>query len=372
MQYAELSSVKHRVVVGTPLPYNVRNADRTLLLAKGQVIESIEQMEALFERGALVDIAELLTQADRIRTAPRDKLPAMWTGTLHAVSDTLRQSAHEGFAMALESTTPAVVALVERDPDLAIFQVLRQDANEYTQYGIDHSLHAAITAFLVAQRLGWNDGDSQRVFKAALTMNVSMLELQGQLALQVEPPSDEQRQAILAHPEFSVRMLAISGVTDIDWLQAVACHHEAPDGTGYPSGRKEVSDFAALVRRADIYTAKLSARGSRSAMTADQVGRAMFMQDAGHPMTAALVKEFGVYPPGCFVRLASGETGIVVKRGPTVTTPVVAVLSASDGAALSEPIRRDTSQKAHAVHAVLSGHSGLGRISAEKLVAVAA
>ncbi|MBI3367399.1 MAG: hypothetical protein HY021_02765 [Burkholderiales bacterium] len=305
MQYAELSSVKHRVVVGAPLPYNVRNADRTLLLAKGQVIESIEQMESLFERGALVDIAELLTQVDRIRTAPREKLPAMWTGTLHAVSDTLRQSAHEGFAMALESTTPAVVALVERDPDLAIFQVLRQDANEYTQYGIDHSLHAAITAFLVAQRLGWNDSDSQRVFKAA-------------------------------------------------------------------SGRREVSDFAALVRRADIYTAKLSARGSRSAMTADQVGRTMFMQDAGHPMTAALVKEFGVYPPGCFVRLASGETGIVVKRGPTVTTPVVAVLSAADGAALAEPIRRDTSQKAHAVHAVLSGHSGLGRIAPEKLVAIAA
>ena len=39
------------------------------------------------------------------------------------------------------------------------------------------------------------------------------------------------------------------------------------------------------------------------------------MQDPGHPICAALVKEFGVYPPGCFVTLASGETGVVVKRG---------------------------------------------------------
>jgi hypothetical protein len=29
-------------------------------------------------------------------------------------------------------------------------------------------------------------------------------------------------------------------------------------------------------------------------------------------MTAALVKEFGIYPPGCFVRLASGELAMVI------------------------------------------------------------
>jgi len=38
----------------------------------------------------------------------------------------------------------------------------------------------------------------------------------------------------------------------------------------------------------------------------------MFVQDQGHPMVAALVKEFGIYPPGCCVRLASGEVGLVV------------------------------------------------------------
>ena len=372
MQFTELSTVKHRVVVGAPLPFNVRDADRTLLLARGHVIASIEQMDALLQRGALVDIAELQTRADRIRLAPRDKLHALWRNCLNDVGDTLRQSAHEGFAMALDATTPAVVALVERDPDLAIFQVLRQDANESMEYGIDHSLHAAICAFLVAQRLTWTDDECQRVFKAALTMNISMLELQGQLAHQTTPVSPEQREAIHAHPEFSVRMLEISGITDADWLEAVADHHEVAGGGGYPRGLHAVSDMAALVRRADVYTAMLSGRGSRSAMAADQAGRMMFMQDAGHPMTAALVKEFGVYPAGCFVRLVSGETGIVVKRGPTVTTPVVAALTSPSGATLTEPVRRDTSQREHAVHSVLSVHSGFSRVTPEKLIALAA
>ena len=98
-------------------------------------------------------------------------------------------------------------------------------------------------------------------------------------------------------------------------------HHVAPDGTGYPAGQREVNDLAALVRRADIYTAKLSPRSTRGAMAADRAGRAMFMYDPGNSMTAALVKEFGVYPPGCFVKLVSGETAVVVKRGPSVDHP---------------------------------------------------
>ena len=117
-------------------------------------------------------------------------------------------------------------------------------------------------------------------------------------------------------------MLELSGVTDRDWLDGVADHHVAPDGSGYPAGHHESNDFAALVRRADIYTAKLSPRTTRSAMAADRAGRAMFMYDPGNSMTAALVKEFGVYPPGCFVKLVSGETAVVVKRGPSVVTPL--------------------------------------------------
>ena len=71
MQLAQLSSVKHRVHLGAPLPFNVRDADKTLLLARGQRIQSDEQLEALFSRGALVDLAELQTAREEISKAPR-------------------------------------------------------------------------------------------------------------------------------------------------------------------------------------------------------------------------------------------------------------------------------------------------------------
>lgn len=287
------------------------------------------------------------------------------------VGQTLLDSQHERFTQALDEVSAPVLELIERDSDLAIFQVLRQDTSEFTQYGINHSVHADITGFLVAQRLGWSATDLQKVFKAALTMNIAMLELQGQLAAQVEPPNLAQSQQIFDHPRISAQMLELSGVTDRDWLDAVRQHHETPDGAGYPMGLSQVSDFAALVRRVDIYTAKLSARRGRDSIAADRAGRMMFMQDPGHPMIAALVKEFGIYPPGCFVRLVSGEIGVVVKRGPTVMTPMVAALTTAGGGHLLEPVRRDTSRREYAIAAAMGGREPKPALKPEKLMALA-
>ena len=79
----------------------------------------------------------------------------------------------------------------------------------------------------------------------------------------------------------------------------------------------------------------------------------MFMQDPGHPMTAALVKEFGIYPPGCYVRLASGEIAVVVGRGTTITAPLVLCIGNARGAPMPRPLRRDTGERGYAVVSVI-------------------
>jgi HD-GYP domain-containing protein (c-di-GMP phosphodiesterase class II) len=373
MKYAELSTVRHRVSLGSPLPFNVRNADKTLLLARGQQIESAAQLEALFERGALVDLAELQTAREEIMKAPREHLPRLWSRCLtRAARALLTTSAEPGFNAALDAVAEPVQGLIERDPDLAIFQVLRQGANDDVAYGARRSVQTAITGFLVAQRLGWDSEQTERVFKVALTMNIAMLELQGQLARQPLPPSAEQRAALQAHPVQGMQILEQAGVTDRDWLHAVLTHHEQEDGSGYPRGCADVGELASLVRRADLYTSKLAARSTREAIAADLAGRQMFMQDPGHPMTAALVKEFGIYPPGCHVRLASGEIAIVVARGAVITAPVVACLTDARGIPLSAPVRRQTTDKAHAVVEVVGQDSARLQLPLERLMAALA
>ena len=103
-------------------------------------------------------------------------------------------------------------------------------------------------------------------------------------------------------------------------------------------------------------------------MAADVAGRQMFMQDPGHPMTAALVKEFGIYPPGCHVRLASGELAVVVARGASITAPMVACLTNERGMPLPAPVRRETSDRKHAVMAVVGQASVNVRVPLERLM----
>jgi hypothetical protein len=367
MAFTELSAVQHRLQLGQPLDFDVFDADQHLLLARGQTLFTPEQLGALTRRGALVRLSELLGPRQGILQAPRELLPRMWRHALGQLGATLGHAAEASFRSALDEAAAPVQALIERDPDLAIFQVLRQGTNADVAYGAGRSLQTAITSLLVAQRLSWAPEECERAFKVALTMNVSMLELQGQLARQGHAPTPRQRNELNTHPMRSVRLLEQAGVADADWLDAVLHHHEQEDGSGYPSGSTTVGELASLVRRADVYTSKLASRSGRDALAADLAGRQMFMQDPGHPMTAALVKEFGIYPPGCHVRLASGEVGVVVARGPVITAPVVACLTDSRGKPLPLPQRVDTADKARAVQAVVGERAAAPLAKAQPL-----
>lgn len=358
-----------QVQVGRPLPFNIRDADRTLLLATGQVIASEAQIQALRQRGALTD--DGVPVRTRVEHAAPEELPALWAECMGGVDAALRASEASHFKAALEDAAEPVLALIARDPDLAIFQVLLQSPDEHVRYGVNHSVHAAITTHLVAQRLAWPRAQVQVAFKAALTMNVAMIELQGRLATQVSPLTPLQRATIREHPTRGVELLQAAGITDAQWLTAVAQHHEVPDGSGYPLRLREVGEIASLVRRADIYTSKLSSRSTRSALAANRAAREIFMQDPNDAMNNAIIKEFGVYPPGCCVRLASGELGIVVRRGATANAPIVASLVDARGRTLAEPLRRDTADRCHQVADTLLADAMHVRIDPAKLVALA-
>jgi hypothetical protein len=85
---------------------------------------------------------------------------------------------------------------------------------------------------------------------------------------------------------------------------------------------------------------------------------------------AALVKTLGVYPPGTFVRLASQEVGVVLRRGASATTPRVAVVLNRDGLPTGEMIPRDTAQPGWKVSAPVARHEVRVQVQLPRLLAL--
>ena len=367
MQLLPLQEVASQIKPGLPLAWGIRDGNGKLLLARGHRVTDAAMLSTLLARGMFVDAAEMRTaMSSHAASQPREGFFGRWRLS-SARLNTLLTTTPAELRIALGEVVDVLIALADRYPDKVLFQILRHDQTKLNSYGVSHSLHSAAVCCLTARRMGWDDARRRTLVAAAMSMNLSMIELQGRLAVQSTPPTADQRAAIDSHPVRSAEMLAAAGVGDPLWLAAVEQHHELTDGSGYPRRLTDVGELAQALHYVDVFTAKLSARSSRVALAPNVAARDIFTGSAGHPLAAALVKEFGIYPPGCFVRLATGEIAIVIHRGETVNTPVVACLTNVAGQPMMRPQRRETSDKANAIVALVADADVMVRVPWETL-----
>ena len=367
-----LRLVQRQVVVGQPLPFGVRDEHGKLLLARGQVVADEAQLAALLDRGAYVDAeeAKLALQGAGAGAAGATSAPTLfdrWEQMIWRVERVLLSIGEPGLPARLDELAGAVLALQRRDPDIGIYVAMRQDPKRLPIYGLTHSLHSAMACGLAAGRLGWSESDTLRLVSAALTMNLSIIDLQGRLATQGNKPTETQLERLRAHPVAAADTLAAAGVTDTDWLDAVRQHHERRDGSGYPNAMRDATPLAVALRQADVLMAKVSPRTGRPALPMQQAHREMFAEDGGGPFASALIKEFGIFPPGDFVRLKSGEMAVVVRRGPTVATPEVAAITDRHGMPVTSSVRRDTAKPEFAIVGAAADPALVLRVPPERL-----
>lgn len=376
-----LKLVQSKVQVGVPLPWNVRNSDGNLLLARGHVIQSEQQLETLLDRGAYVD-------ADEVRALARaaaavgaglasskhpPSLFELWNQAVLRLEPILKSAGQDSdFTANLHALAVDIAALVERDADIGIYTTVRQEKNKLFYYGYAHSVHTALLGTLMARRMGWAEERVLRLIQGALTMNIAIVELQGRMAAQDTLVLDKQRAQIGQHPTAATAALQAAGVTDEEWLTAVAEHHERPDGSGYPQKMTTPSPMAQALRLADVFLAKITPRELRPALSTQEAARQLFKEAKGSPMAMAIIKEFGIYPPGDFVKLKSGESAVVVRRSANANAPLVASVTDAAGLPIVSTVRRDTADPVYAIAGTIADKSMLARMPPERLYGLTA
>jgi HD-GYP domain-containing protein (c-di-GMP phosphodiesterase class II) len=232
--------------------------------------------------------------------------------------------------------------LVLQDPDVAILHLVFATPDKIARYSLLHAMHTGMLLTLIGDRKDWGEPRTELAIQAGLTMNLSIMALQLALAQQQGPLHDEQRDLVNEHPLRSRQMLQALGVTQEDWLQAVSEHHEQADGKGYPLGLSHVHPLADAIHTCDIFGAKLSPRLGRDSLLSPRAAAEIFRQRSVGYFGATIIRELGLYPPGCLVELASGEHAIVVRRMPDQNAPDVVVLRHGDGRVLPAPVRSHT------------------------------
>jgi HD-GYP domain-containing protein (c-di-GMP phosphodiesterase class II) len=318
------------------------------------VVDDPERLEHLLARGLFVDMrvfeAQFRPQASDPGAAPvvENRYDPF------AVHESLKTRLNRLLREVLgASAKPAEIveladqvrAFAERDVEAAVASSLLDRHEEV--YPVGHSLSAAVLCAAIAHRMEWPEARQSATVCAALTMNLGMLEYHQRLHRQATPLTAPQREQLQQHPDASVKLLQAIGVTDPVWLDAIREHHDKADGSGYHHAASS-SEPSQLLRIADVFDARSNARADRKALAPAQVIRTLFVDEGKGPCAAfanALVKLFGLYPPGSFVRLANGEQAVVFRHGESPTTPVVAAVTTSSGSPLMKPVRRDTGRK---------------------------
>jgi hypothetical protein len=276
-----------------------------------------------------------------------------WDRLKRELAALLRHTAPDAaWAEALEGIVGRLQVLARRDFDAALYLLLQDAANgDDDRYSTHHAILCALVGEVCADWLEWPTEEIDTLVRAALTMNLSMSTMQDSLARQVEPLSSAQRERIDGHAEESAALIAASGVKNTLWIEVVRLHHGGPGVDEAGASAPPAQRLARLLRRIDVYTAKLSSRASREAVSPAIAARDTCLDADGQPDTlgTAILRKIGLYPPGCFVKLANGDLGVVVRRGTKAHMPVVAALRREDGSLHFSPKRRDTSGKRHAI-----------------------
>jgi HD-GYP domain-containing protein (c-di-GMP phosphodiesterase class II) len=365
---------RSKVQLGAPLPWNVRDEQCHLLLSKGHVIESEEQLDALLQRGAFVDAEEVRSTllvahpGHQNTVAAPLNLFAYWDQTTDELRTLLTHVEKQSdFSAHADQFARHLIELLDLNPDYGIYRCVRQDHAPHFYYGYLHAVHVATLLILMARHLEWSAERTMSLVKAALTMNLAILDLQGKIASHDDPLTEAQRATLRQHPADSAALLEKAGVTDADWLAAVAQHHERSDGTGYPAGRTDICELAAALRAADVFIAKISPHALRPTLSPQDAVRDLYRDDKGGPLATALIKVFGIYPPGDLVKLASGEFGIVVQRTDNAKAPIVASITDTSGHPVTRTLRHDTSQAEFAIQGHVSDKSLLKHLAPERL-----
>ncbi len=144
------------------------------------------------------------------------------------------------------------------------------DASDPFTHG--HSYRVSKYAMRIARELGVSSKDLETLEYASLLHDIGKIAIQNDVLLKVGPLTDEEWASLRSHPDIGADIVEQLKFLKVA-VNVIRCHHERPDGTGYPNGLKEdeIPMLAHILNVVDAFDAMTSDRPYRKCLPIERV-----------------------------------------------------------------------------------------------------
>lgn len=202
------------------------------------------------------------------------------------------------------------------------------DLRTFDDYTYRHSVNVAVLSTIIGMGMGLHQDELNDVCTAAMFHDMGKLMIDADIINKPGRLTKEEFRLIKMHPQLSLELLTNRWNVSIEAKEAILCHHENDDGSGYPRGlrKDEIPLYAKIIHVADVYDALTSKRAYKDPYTPSEsieylMGGCHILFD--ERVVKAFLKWVPVYPKGVVVKLSDGRDGIVCENTKNPIRPKV-------------------------------------------------
>ena len=246
-----------------------------------------------------------------------DKLYGEAVNYAHKFIDDVRDGKPFDFNDATPLVSDFIDSIFRNDSAAAAISKLKA----FDEYTYTHCINVSILAVILGKKLGYSREKLENIGMAGMFHDVGKAVISSAILNKPGKLTDEEMNIMRTHPLHGYKILKEQPNIPEDVIRGAVEHHEKYDGSGYPRGLKgdQISDIARLLAVVDVYDALTSKRVYKDPMPPGTVLAMMYkwrVTDFHPNIVEQFIKSLGVYPVGSFVRLSSGDHGVVVDFSP--------------------------------------------------------